>query len=110
MNGTKEPIHFCSKLERKRWMKQHGWREYDRHVGAPGGESDKSKHTASWAAVDQATLDGAKALLERVGSQKSGWRDPDKSPLGITSEEGLIRYMTDLRAAENGNTFGFSDR
>ena len=95
VNGCKTPIRFRSKYERKVYLKSHGWAE---------AGHDKCD------AITQYTLDAAKALVERVGNDKTrGWRDPDKAPIGITSEEGLVNYMRDVRAADHG-TFGFSDR
>jgi hypothetical protein len=108
VNGTNVPIRFRSKQERKRFLKAHGWREAGEH--APPAGTDKSKLTQSWAAVSAETLESAKVLLERVGSQGSGWRDPDQAPIGITSPEGLMRYMNDVRVAENHGQFGFKDR
>lgn len=108
VNGCKRPILFTSKGERRRYLKEHGWREAAEHV--PPAGTDKSKHTQSWAAVSAETLASAKVLLERVGSQGSGWRDPDQAPLGITSPEGLMRYMDDVRVATNRGEYGFSDR
>ena len=97
VNGCKRPIRFRSKSERRRYLKGAGWRE------TGGGESAGST-------VTQLTLDNAKAMLERSAKASSGWRDPDKAPLGITSTEGLLRYMTDKRLAENRGEFGFRDR
>ena len=93
-NGTKIPIHFTSKQERKRWMKQEGWREADYHMGDQG--SDKNKFTQPWATMSQETLDGAKAMLERVATQSS-WRDVEDAPIGITSQDGLHRYLREHR-------------
>ena len=64
-NLADQPVTFYSKSEYTRYLKTHRIEEFVRHVPVPG--SDKSPHTTSWAAVSQETLDGAKAMLERVG-------------------------------------------
>lgn len=61
---------FYSPRELQAYCKAHRIEPFVRHRPLPG--TDKSPHTTSWAAVSQATLDGAKALLERVGTG----RDP----------------------------------
>ena len=45
-NIAKEPIHFRSKAERRRVMKQLGIQEKVRHVGVPG--TDRSPQTTRW--------------------------------------------------------------
>ena len=60
-----EPVTFYSKSEYQRYLKAHNLEEFVRHVPVPG--SDTSPHTTSWSAVSQHTLDGAKAMLERIG-------------------------------------------
>ena len=60
------PQMFYSPAEKARYLRQHGIEEYVRHQPVPG--SDKSPHTVSWAAISQHQLDGARAMLERVGS------------------------------------------
>lgn len=45
-NVGHEPVHFRSRSEKKRYLKEHGLQEFVRHVGAPG--SDKSRHTVRW--------------------------------------------------------------
>jgi hypothetical protein len=45
-NVGHEPVHFTSRQERKRYLKEHGLQEFVRHVGEQG--SDKSKHTTRW--------------------------------------------------------------
>jgi hypothetical protein len=64
-NLADQPQTFYSKSEYDRYLRNHNIEEFVRHVPVPG--SDKSPHTVSWAAVSQETLDGAKAMLERVG-------------------------------------------
>ena len=45
-NVGPEPVHFTSRAERARYLKEHGLIEFVRHVGTPG--SDKSPHTTRW--------------------------------------------------------------
>jgi hypothetical protein len=45
-NVGHEPVHFTSRQERKRYLKEQGLVEFVRHIGEPG--SDKSKHTTRW--------------------------------------------------------------
>jgi hypothetical protein len=45
-NVSHEPVHFRSRAEKKRYLKEHGLIEFVRHVGEQG--SDKSKHTSRW--------------------------------------------------------------
>lgn len=45
-NVSHEPVHFTSKQEKKRYLKEHGLYEFVRHVGNPGG--DKSDKTSRW--------------------------------------------------------------
>lgn len=64
-NLSDTPQTFYSRSEYRAYLKAHRIEEFVRHVPVPG--SDKSPHTVSWSAVSQDTLDGAKAMLERVG-------------------------------------------
>lgn len=65
VNGTKEPIHFRSKIARRRWMKAKDYHDATRHVGANG--TDKSKHTSNWGArMDPYTANNVRILLERA--------------------------------------------
>lgn len=41
-----DPVHFTSRGEKRRYLKEHGVIEFVRHVGTPG--SDKSPHTSRW--------------------------------------------------------------
>lgn len=45
-NVGHEPVHFTSRQERKRYLKEHNLQEFVRHIGEQG--SDKSKHTTRW--------------------------------------------------------------
>lgn len=64
-NLADTPQTFYSPAELTRYLKAHNLESFVRHQPVPG--TDKSPHTTSWAAVSQETLDGAKAMLERVG-------------------------------------------
>jgi len=41
-----KPVHFTSRSEKRRYLKEHGLIEFVRHVGEPG--SDKSSKTSRW--------------------------------------------------------------
>lgn len=41
-----EPVHFTSRSEKRRLLKERGLEECVRHVGVKG--SDKSPHTSRW--------------------------------------------------------------
>lgn len=97
-NGTREPIHFRSKIEFRRWCKENSYRVRAEHKGLPG--SDKSKHTSSQSAVTAETLAGAKAMLERSNRTSDGDRE-----IGITSGEGLVRYMAEQKRVRHGEYF-----
>jgi len=47
-NLSIDPITFHSRSEKKRYLKEHGFREKVRHVGNVGEGSDKSEHTTRW--------------------------------------------------------------
>lgn len=99
-NGTKIPIRFRSRREHRLWLKKNGYRILD----------DKTaKGSKSADCMDPYTLAAATALVSR-DSRASGWRDPSKAPIGITSDEGLIRYLSDQNRVENRGEFGFRDR
>lgn len=97
-NGTREPIRFRSKVEFRRWCKQHDYTVRAQHVGVTG--SDKSPHTCSQSAVTAKTLADAKAMLERDNRVRT-WVGED----GITSGEGLVRFMADKKREERGQYF-----
>lgn len=97
-NGTRVPFRVTSKQADKRWLKAHGYSIRDVHIGDPG--SDKSKHSTSCSAVTAETLAGAKAMLER-DNRVSTWVGED----GITSGEGLVRFMADKKREERGQYF-----
>lgn len=89
-NGEREPIRFRSKLEHRRWLKEKGYRINDAHVGTQDG--DTSKHSSRWAAMDAQTLQNAIDLVTRAASAPAAPSTPD-GPQGITSDEGVIRYL-----------------
>lgn len=39
---------FYSKSEKRRWLKEHGFRPKVQHMGTPGEGSDKSDKTTRW--------------------------------------------------------------
>jgi hypothetical protein len=67
-NLGNEPQTFYSPGELNKYLKAHNLESFVRHQPVPG--TDKSPHTTSWAAVSQHQLDGATAMLERVGNGK----------------------------------------
>lgn len=85
---------FYSPAEQARYMRQHGIESFVRHQPVPG--SDKSPHTTSWAAISQHQLDGAKAMLERVGAGKNAapqtWveRFEPATEVGMTTVRGRV--------------------
>lgn len=102
VNGLKHPRRFTSKQEHKRWLKEHGYRIYDTHEGDQG--SDKNKFTTRLATMDPQTLKNAQELVTRAASAPAT-RSADDAPIGITSDDGVIRYLTDRRRAEQGKYF-----
>lgn len=78
VNGLKTPRLFESKQERRRWMKEEGFRECAYHIGLDG--SDKSKHTRRWEAMDAQTLENARILVERA-AQEPTRNEPKETPL-----------------------------
>ncbi len=91
-NLADQPQTFYSKSDYTKYLKANNIEEFVRHVPVPG--SDKSPHTVSWAAVSQSTLDGAKAMLERVGAAHG--RDPEPQTwiesmtVTVTDEAGTV--------------------
>ena len=99
-NGTKTPIRFRSRGDHKLWLKSHGYRI---------AEDASAKGSKSAGIMDAYTLEAARTLVSR-DNRASGWRDPDQAPIGITSDEGVIRFLRDRSRADNFNEFGFSGR
>ncbi len=98
-HGEKHPVRFRSRSEHRRWLKERGLRIKD---------DGKSKDAGRAAMMDPQTMENARQLVSR--DSKAAWRDPEQAPIGITSDEGVIRYLTDRNRAENRGEFGFSDR
>lgn len=101
-NGEREPRRFRSKLEHRRWLKEKGYRINDAHVGTQDG--DTSKHTTRWAAMDQQTLQNAIDLVTRAASAPAT-TPRDDGPHGISSNEGIIRYLDERSRVERGEFF-----
>lgn len=80
-----EPIRIRSKAERRRIMKERGLEEFIRHTGVPG--TDKSPHTTNWGSISQVTLDGAKAMLERVGGMSPTEPSQEELDRAVTAGE-----------------------
>lgn len=78
-NGTKTPIRFRSKLEFRRWCKEHNYRVQDTHVGEQG--SDKSSHTTPWQAGGTQWLRDAEILATRHGNFAGN--EPPEKPFHI---------------------------
>jgi len=87
------PQTFYAPSELTRYLKTHRLEPMVRHQPVPG--TDRSPHTTSWAAVSQETLDGAAAMLERVG-QSRGTKDDRQTyiesfSVTVTEEVGTVR-------------------
>ena len=81
VNGCKTPIRFRSRAERKRYLKEHGWREQDYFAPMPG--SDKSKHgDVRWDTYDAYTANNVRILIERAFKAPSV-AEPDVPPVNI---------------------------
>lgn len=102
VNGLREPRRFTSKQERKRWMKENGYREFVRHKGT---DSDKSKHTTNWAAsMSPETLENARIMLERTASEPAR-TNPDDEAADVRVSR---TYYGDVLIDNNGNILGGS--
>lgn len=65
VNGTKTPIRFTSRQERKRWLNANDLVERDHHVPQPG--KDSSPFTTDWSrSTDPQTAENVRILLERA--------------------------------------------
>lgn len=100
INGLKHPRRFTSKQEHARWMKANGFRIKDDHVGSQG--SDKNKFTQRWAGMDPQTLKNAQDLVARAASAPATSSEED-GPRGITSNDGIMRYLQDRSRNERGD-------
>lgn len=86
-----QPVTFYHRSDYDKYLRTHRIEEFVRHQPVPG--TDKSPHTTSWAAVSQDTLDGARAMLERVG--KAGKEAPPATyiqsmTVTVTDEAGTV--------------------
>ena len=62
-------------------------------------------HLSDWSAsMDPQTLANAQTLVARAADAPAVHR-ADDGPHGITSDEGVIRYLADRRRAEHGEYF-----
>lgn len=91
VNGTKEPIHFTQRSERRRWLKENGFGERVQHVGVDG--SDKSPHTRRWEAMDAYTMNNARILLERAASEPTR-NEPHEQPMKVRTYTGDVGDAT----------------
>lgn len=115
-HGSKTPWRCRSRSDYKVFLKQHQLRVKDVDTRPENfssmGREERRKFSGGSAltAPSKEYMDGIAEMLARVDKESSkSWRDPDKAPIGITSDDGVIRYLKDQRAAEHG-TYGFSDR
>ena len=86
-----EPQTFYSPSELNRYLRTHNLEPMVRHQPVPG--TDRSPHTTSWAAVSQETLDGATAMLERVGGAGKDAAPPtwiESMRVTVTEEAGTV--------------------
>ncbi len=101
-NGTKEPIRFRSRQMFKDWLRANRFRINDGHVGTQDG--DKSKHSTRWASMDAYTLAAATELVTRAASAPATSVE-DNGPRGLTSNEGVIRYLENQAHIARGEFF-----
>jgi len=80
-----EPVRCDSPADLKREMKKRNLEPFVRHV-------DGDKHVSRWVSMSQETLDGAKAMLERVGKgsehTETGW--VKSMTVTVTEETGTV--------------------
>ncbi len=82
-NGAHDPVHFTSKLERKRWLKANGLAEMVRNAGPD------DKHVPRWAGMDPQTLANATALVSRPGAMASHGEPPVRMRITHVGGEGI---------------------
>lgn len=99
VNGLNQPRRFTSKQEHRRWLKAHGYRINDGHVGHQGG--DANRFTQRLATMDPQTMQNAMELVARA-SLAPATSPQDDGPRGITSDAGVIRYLNDRARRERG--------
>lgn len=101
-NGTKTPIHFRSRIKHRQWLKTNHYRI---------SEDKSALGSKSADIMDPVTMANAAELVARAATAPvRGWRDPNKAPIGITSPEGMLRYLSDQNRVENRGEYGFSGR
>ena len=83
VNGFATPREFRSKSERRRALKEAGWREADSHVPVQG--SDKSPFTRRWESGGTAWLAAAEDLIKRHhnGEFAGSTPEPPDAPWNI---------------------------
>lgn len=115
-HGSKTPWRCRSRADYRNFLKQKHLRVNDTHVRPDDyksrGREEQRKFSGGSASsgLSQDYMDGVAQMLARVEKESAKhWRDANKAPIGITSDEGVIRYLGDQRRAERGE-FGFSDR
>ena len=87
-NLADRPVTFSSKTAYRDYLQRHGIAEAVRHVPVPG--SDKSPHTERWGGIAQETLDGATAMLTRMGLESASKTSYLVSISVETSEEPAV--------------------
>lgn len=97
-NGSKQPWRCRSKQLHRDWLKANGYRIKDDHVGEQG--SDKNKFTSRSVTMDPQTLANATALVTRAALEPA--RGSASETIGLTSNEGVIRYLHDRARIERG--------
>ena len=85
-NGEKHPVHFRSKIEHKRWLKEKGYAVKDEHIGLQG--SDKSPHSTKWQGGGKEWLANAEELAKRHGGL--GTKEPQDEPFHVTWRTGEL--------------------
>src|ERR1700682_3245076 len=66
-NGTKHPIHFTSRIERNRWLKQNNYRAL---------ADENAKGSKAGDCMDPVTMANAAELVARAATAPvRGWRD-----------------------------------
>ena len=86
-NLSHEPIRCDSPADLKREMAKRNLEPFVRHV-------DGDQHAVKWSSMSQDTLDGAKAMLERVGQGKGSEPKPktwiESMTVTVTEESGRV--------------------
>lgn len=83
-NGPPTPIHFRSRLERKRWMKERGFQEVAKNAGPD------DKHCPRWVVMDAKTLENATILVTRQSTYQGKTPEgPPKMRITYVRGEGI---------------------